>query len=158
MKDTPTSLVLLRIGDRVILHGLKSQEYNGKVGVVKSLPSAAEEGGEDDQRYGILLLNAAVAHKPVAIRRKNISLVSSSRKGKKSDDSGGSDQGRHRYKPPTTTEEQRKERDSRAIDYIDRSQEHMTANQMELMRMMMNMFLTEEKQIEVFGRIIFKKH
>lgn len=114
----------LRIGDRVLLTKLKSEEYNGKAGNVVSLPKL----NGDDGRYGIRLDNKAA---PIAIRRENIEKVKSWK----------------------STEQQLEERKN-TIEAVEESKDNMSADQLGMMRMMMNMFMTDENQSKVFGRKI----
>lgn len=114
----------LRIGDRVTLAKLKSTQYNGKVGSIVSLPKL----GDKDERYGVRLDDKSAA--PIAIRRENIEKVKNWR----------------------STEQQLEERKRSIEGVVESNDENMNADQMQMMRMMMNMFMTEKNQIEVFGR------
>lgn len=114
------------LGDRVSLKDLKSTSYNGKLGVIVSIPKKA-----NDDRYGVLVDGADT---PVAIRSQNITWRE--RSGRKS------------------TLQLREERDW-MISHIERPREEScTADQMAMMRMMMTMFMTEEQQVALYGRTI----
>lgn len=114
---------VLKIGDRVMLTKLKSEEYNGKLGNIISLPKTIV----DDGRYGVRLDGKAAA---IAIRRQNIELV--------------------KWK---STEQQLEERKN-TIEVVEEAGDSMSADQLGMMRMMMNMFMTDENQSKVFGRKI----
>lgn len=124
-KSKPTSHEIV-LGDRVSLKGLKSTHYNGKFGIIVSIPKK-----ENDDRYGVLVDGADM---PVAIRSQKISRTETS--GRKS------------------TQQLREERD-RMISHTERPREEScTADQMAIMRMMTNMFMTEEHQVAMYGRTI----
>ena len=112
----------LNIGDRVLLTKLKSGEYNGKVGNVISLPKVKC----DDGRYGIRLQDNSAA---VAIRRENIEKV----------------------KNWKSTKQQLEER-KKTVEVVDEAKDSVNADQLGMMRMMMNMFMTDEHQSKMFGR------
>lgn len=116
----------LKLGDRVLLTKLKSEDYNGKLGNIISLPKL----NGDDGRYGIRIDNKAA---PIAIRRENIVKV----------------------KNWKNTEQQLEERQKKTIDgVVEESKNNMSADQLRMMRMMMNMFTTDEHQSKIFGRKI----
>lgn len=115
---------VLKKGDRVMLTKLKSEEYNGKLGNVISLPKT----NIDDGRYGVRLDDKAAA---IAIRRQNIEKVKMWR----------------------STEQQLEQRKN-TTEGVEEAKDSMSADQLGMMRMMMNMFMTEENQSEMFGRKI----
>lgn len=113
----------LKIGDKIKLKGLNAAQYNGKIGVIKSLPKA----GEKDGRYGILIDGTDA---PVAIRQSNIVIVASRQ----------------------STEELRRERENSVAGYVYEGRSgQANADQLQMMRMMMSM-MSVEQQMEVFGR------
>lgn len=98
----------LKLGDRVLLTKLKSEDYNGKLGNIISLPKL----NGDDGRYGIRIDNKAA---PIAIRRENIVKV----------------------KNWKNTEQQLEERQKKTIDgVVEESKNNMSADQLRMMRMM----------------------
>jgi len=117
------------IGDRILLGGLKTKKYNGKYGVVKSLPNANEG------RHGILLDGMTA---PVAIRLCNISHASS----------GSGESIRKK-----STQEQLAEK-KLGTSHLEPSKDCPDADQLRQFRTMMNMFMTEEVQINMYGRKI----
>ena len=123
--DTCAADDRLKIGDRVLLTKLKSKEYNGKVGNVVSLPKLSG----DDGRYGIRLDDKAAA---IAIRRENI----------------------ERVKIWKSTENQLEERKNTIDEVVEEAKDSMSADQLGMMRMMTNMFMTDENQSKLFGRKI----
>ena len=116
----------LKIGDRVLLTKLKSKEYNGKVGNVVSLPKLSG----DDGRYGVRLDDKAAA--TIAIRRENI----------------------ERVKTWKSTEKQLEERKNTIGEVVEEAKDSLSADQLGMMRMMTNMFMTDENQSKLFGRKI----
>lgn len=100
------------------------------LGKIISLPSR----GDANSRYGVLVDNT---DKPIAIKAQNISTS------------------KHIPKKITTDELRRQYDDHYSLTELDR-RETMNADQLALMRTMMNMFMTEEKEIEIFGRKIEK--
>mgnify|MGYP005857478597 CR=1 FL=1 len=119
--------IALKLGDLVLLYNLKAIEYNGKRGKIYSLPKQDDPEG----RYGVLLDGSK---DPIGIRALNIFLPKKRRKA---------------------TAQLREERNNNCVDYaISTSKKNMDADQLAMMRMMMNMFLTKCKQVEVFGREI----
>jgi hypothetical protein len=117
------------IGDRVSLHDLATVKYNGKGGVVKSVPK--EVGG----RFGILLEGENL---PLAIRPQNLSLIKSkilnaSRK---------------------STQEQLEERQRMASMLHAPKESYLDADQLGMFRAMMEMFMTPAMQIKAYGRTI----
>jgi hypothetical protein len=124
--QSPTDL---KLGDRIILKNLIARDYNGKLGTVTCLPESVGES----RRYGILVDGTS---RPIAVRPHNIALSTASQLSTK------------------TTQDQREERDrhKRRLEFAP--EETANADQMGMMRMMMNMFMTEENEIEMFGRVI----
>ena len=116
--------VELNVGDRVSLRALQSAQYNGKLGVIASVPKSADGG-----RYGVLVDGTDA---PVAIRSQNI-FVERRRK---------------------STQQQLEERDQMKSAMSLPKEQYADADQMGMMRMMMNMFMTEEHQIKIYGRKI----
>lgn len=168
----------LKVDDRVTLRNLDANEYNGKVGTVKYMPRAPVN---TDSRYGVLLDGA---QKAIGVQAKNLEQLFKigdrvSFRGLASKDYNGlvklpESAENPRYgvqlevddkaigvRPSNmfpanrmTTQEQKTALD-RLTRHAERSEEDcMNADQMAMMRTMMNMFLTEEKQIEVYGRRI----
>jgi hypothetical protein len=109
------------IGDRVSLHDLATVKYNGKGGVVKSVPK--EVGG----RYGILLEGATALS---AIRPQNLSLIKSTilNAGRKS------------------TQEQLEERQRMTSMLHGPKESYLDADQLGMFRAMMELFVTPEMQ------------
>ncbi|CAB9528467.1 expressed unknown protein [Seminavis robusta] len=125
-----------KVGDRVSLEGLQSVRYNGRQGKIFSLPKHTSDPAE---RYGVLLDGC---DKPIAIKPCNIvasQIVA---------------QPGYRRDGRMTTEQQRKERQAMEDATTLTQKETMSADQMEMMRLMTTMFLTEEHQIKAFGRKI----
>jgi hypothetical protein len=123
-KSSPLAQVF-QVGDRVILHGLKTAKYNGKRGIVIAASDPHNEG-----RYGVRLLNGpkeAFRARPINLRKETVQK---------------------------TTKELRKERDEMQNAIHLTTDESADATQMEMMRKMMNMFMTDRHQIELFGRKI----
>jgi hypothetical protein len=123
-----------QVGELVTLRGLQSAQYNGKQGTVFSLPTKPDC---PNRRYGVIPEGHDL---PIAVRPSNI--VSAPPTGPIAPHLGHLGQ-RTGY---VTTLQMRNERNLML--------EAASADQMAMMRMMMSMFLTEEKQIEAFGRKI----
>jgi hypothetical protein len=115
------------IGDRVSLHDLAMVKYNGKGGVVKSVPK--EVGG----RYGILLEGTTA---PLAIRPQNISLIES----------------KTLNAIRKSTQEQLEER--RSMTSLLQSKTSLDVNQLGMFRTIVESSLTPEMQIKAYGRTI----
>ncbi|KAL7578497.1 hypothetical protein ACA910_011561 [Epithemia clementina (nom. ined.)] len=63
----------LKIGDQVVLQNLKSQQFNGKVGTVQSVPNSKAMPIKRSSRYGILIEDGS--SEAIAIQAKNIQQV-----------------------------------------------------------------------------------
>ena len=115
-----------KLGDRITLKDLVTSKYNGKHGTVSSLPTSA------NCRYGIRVDGSKAA---IAIHPQNIASANESHNRK-------------------TTQQLREERD-RLKSLATRSEkDSMSTDQLRMMRMMTNMFMTEEEQIKMYGRKI----
>lgn len=110
-------------GDRIILRGLESIQYNGRSGSIVSLPKSPGE------RYGVLVDGK---YAPIAVRARNVFSESSR----------------------MSTQEQQEQRDKMKSMTELPEEEIMNADQMGMMRLMMNMFMTEEHQVKLYGRKI----
>lgn len=117
----------IRIGDLVRLQGLTSVQFNGKEGSITCMPN--DNGG----RYGVLLDGAST---PVAIRPENV--VNLARNCAKS------------------TSELRAQRDTMRSMTELADEDRMNADQLNMMRSMMDMFMTDEMEIKIYGRKITK--
>eukprot|EP00536_Pseudo-nitzschia_multiseries_P008489 jgi/Psemu1/287828/fgenesh1_pg.216_\ len=102
--------------------GLKTSKFNGKTGIIASLPDPSNVN-----RYGVRVKGT---RKPIGIKHENMKAVAK------------------------TMQELKKEYgDMRRLEECP-EEERLGADQMQMMRMMMNMFMTEERQIKAFGRKI----
>lgn len=98
----------LKVGDRVMLIQLKSEEYNGKRGTIISLPTMIVD--VEDCRYGVRLDGKDA---PIAIRRQNI-------------------------KKWKSTEQQLEERKNTLHGVAESLERKMSADELGMMRMQMN--------------------
>ena len=127
LEDPPFHAVHeFRVCDRVSLHGLSSSHYNGCHGIIKTA-----ENKKHDGRFGVLIDGE---HKPKAIKPKNLKPLYN--------------------KVMKTTEQKLQERKAMESMIEPRGDTLMNADQLGFMRMMMNMFMTEERQIQLYGRKI----
>jgi hypothetical protein len=115
-----------KLGDRITLKDLVTSKYNGKHGTVSSLPTSG------NCRYGIRIDGSKAA---IAIRPQNIASANESYSRK-------------------TTQQLRGERDQMLSLITLSNEEKLNADQLRMMNMMTNMFMTEEQQFKMYGRKI----
>ena len=116
-----------KLGDRVTLKDLVTTKYNGKHGTVASLPTSSTSC-----RYGIRIDGSKAA---IAIHPQNIASANKSH-------------------CPKTTQQLREERDRmRSLGTLSK-EDAASADELRMIRMMTNMFMSEEQQFKMFGRKI----
>ena len=115
-----------KLGDRITLKDLATSKYNGKHGTIESLSTSAS------CRYGIRIDGSKAA---IAIQPQNIVSANEipSRK---------------------TTQQLREERDRVSSQLTISKEDAASADQLRMVRMMTNMFMTEEQQRKAYGRKI----